>query len=110
MSEHLSSDGRAMTFTQFRLTWKREGNKPKHKKYRSMKPVNRMLTLLTSAEPWTATDENPDDYACCSGYGCGCGGETVRERMLKRREGLPPIEFIRVTKRTVTQTQWVPNE
>ena len=96
-----------LTFTQYRLSWKRAENKVKHKKYRSMKPVNRMLALLTSPEPWVALGEEPDDRACCSGYECGCGGETVRERELKRREGLPPIEWVKITKRIVKQTDWV---
>jgi hypothetical protein len=100
------STKKQLTYTQYRLSWLREGNKPKHKKYRSMKPVNRMLALLTSPEPWVVIGRDPDDRMCCSGYECACSGQTVRDEMLARREGLPPILWTKVAKRTVTQTAW----
>lgn len=99
---------RALTYTQYRLSWKREGwIRTKHKKYRSMKPVNRMIGLLTSPEPWVVLGLDADEHFCCSGYQCNCLGIKVRDEMVAKREGLPPIEFVKLMKRTVNQTAWV---
>jgi hypothetical protein len=96
------------TFMQYRLTWKREGLNPKHKKYHSMKRVERMIHLL-GPEPWKALGHDPE-ARCCSGLECGCGGRTYRENMLEARKDLPPIEYIKVERRIVTTTRWQPNE
>ena len=58
-----------------------------------------MLALLTGPEPWVAFGLDPDDEDETGG--------TIRDDMLARREGLPPILWTKVTKRTVTQTEWV---
>lgn len=38
---------------------------------------------------------------CCSGYQCGCGGETYRQQSEARRTEQPALEFLRVEQRMV---------
>lgn len=94
-----------MTSTQVKVTWKRAGNEPKSKRFIGMKRARRWLTIL-GPEPWLAHGQRPDDLNCCSGRECGCGGITVREHWESGREGLPPIEWIKIEKRTLTYGEW----
>lgn len=70
-----------------------------------MKRARHWITVL-GPEPWAAHDQDPSDRFCCSGYECGCGGLTVREHWESGRKDLPPIEWIRIEKRTVEYGQW----
>lgn len=38
-----------------------------------------------------ATGDDPDDYACCSGSECGCGGLTNRDAWAKRAAEFPTL-------------------
>ena len=96
-----------MTKTQFKITWKRAGNAPKSKIVYGLKWANHVVTIL-GPEPWRAHGQQPDDLFCCSGRECGCGGGTVREHWESGREGLPPLEWIKVEKRTVAYSEWSP--
>ena len=93
---------------QYRVTWKREGNRPKAKRVKGLPNAERWVGILTSPEPWKFLkdfeDKGPDDYWCCAGTAydeCGCGGITVREFCDSKREGLPPIEYVRIQLRRV---------
>jgi hypothetical protein len=117
---------RGRTTTQYRLTWQRaipaepaiDGipglsayTLTKSKTFASLPAAKRYILLLTSDEPWKAFREHarkaPDDLACCDGWECSCGGETVRDHFLKRREGLPPLVGpVRIEARTVTRGAW----
>src|SRR3990167_10458649 len=98
------------TVTEYRVLIQRAGNAVKDWRARSLKAVERRIGLLTSPEPWRfyGDDETrrkyADDYVCCPGTQydmCGCGGETMREATEHKRRDLPPIEWIRVSKRQV---------
>lgn len=90
--------------TEYRVTVKRVGLKPKHKVFRTRAGADARLLLL-GPEPWKAFGKDPDARVCCSGYQCGCEGETVRGEMLSKRAGMPAIEFIAVSVRAVSD--WV---
>jgi hypothetical protein len=103
------------TVTEYRLLVQRTGNAVKDWRARSLKAVERRIGLLTSPEPWRfygdaqTRQKGPDDYVCCAGTyhdQCGCGGMTMREETAAKRSELPPIESIKLQKRTVTSTPW----
>lgn len=75
--------------TEFRVVWKREGCEPRRKRYMRRSSAERFMTLL-GPEPWLAFDREADEYFCCSGYECGCGGITVKEDSDLRRKDYPP--------------------
>lgn len=76
---------------EYRVIWKREGLSQRSRRFVQKKFANRWLMLLTVPEPWDLFDLDGDDYVCCSGHECGCGGQTVRQSFNKRREGLPKL-------------------
>ncbi len=91
----------------FRVVWKREGLKPKVKRYVIRKSAERMMNILTSPEPWKFYSEpkEADDYVCCpGGYmdQCGCMGVTVQQEAEHKYKDLPKIEWVRLETRTVT--------
>jgi hypothetical protein len=101
---------------EYRVTWKREGNKPKSKRFAQKASADRWAIIL-GPEPWKAYGHDPDALACCggtpAGEPCACGGLTWREHWMQRRQdahgakGIPPIEYIRITRRTVGPWQAV---
>ena len=76
----------------WRVTWKRDGTKIKHKIYTNKASAKRFMVLL-GPEPWKAVDFESvlDNFMCCNGRECRCGGITYRDYYEKAREGLPPI-------------------
>jgi hypothetical protein len=91
---------------QYRVIWKREGNHPKSRRVASLGNAEKWVGLLTSNEPWkflSGERTKPDDYMCCSGHECSCGGKSLREFCEAKREGLPKIEWIRIDVRTVSK-------
>lgn len=95
---------------EYRVVWKRESferdgitsrSKQKRKRYVSLKRAERFMRLLTSAEPWKELGQDGDDYFCCSGHECGCGGQTVREAFTAKYADMPPVEFVRLEEREV---------
>jgi hypothetical protein len=60
---------------EFRVVWRREGQRRKAKIYQTRQGAERWALILQGRiqEP---TGDDPDDYACCPGYECGCGGIT----------------------------------
>ncbi len=88
---------------EYRVVWKREGLKPKRKRYATLKGAERFM-LLFGPEPWRAfTKNDPDRYECCDGHECGCGGVTYRERAEEKRDGQPKLEYVRLEAREVGQ-------
>ena len=87
---------------EYRVVWKREGQRKKTRKSRSMKIIQKWLWLLGDT-PWKAFNAEPDERVCCSGYDslCACGGLTYRQQAELKKAEQPKIEFIRVESRHV---------
>lgn len=88
---------------EYKVVWKREGQRQKTKIYQTREGALARQTLL-GPEPWKYVGRDPDELFCCdglSGSECGCGGVTVREHWLEAREDIPPIEILRVEWRSV---------
>lgn len=117
------ASGRSSTRTEFVVVvrFRDDGGEfpcgPTVRKRQSLAAVRKYLTLI-GPEPWNAylrPGDGPDDYRCCSGAQCGCGGASYREeaaayRAQKYPNGLPPIESVKVLKRTVARSAWEPTE
>ena len=80
---------------EYRVVWAREGFAGKNRK---------LFGSRAGAERWVARlrgelqfiEGDPDDLVCCSGYECGCHGETVeqaREAERERYARIPAIVF-----------------
>lgn len=80
-----------MTGTEYRVTWQREGLPKKYRFYQSRPAADRLMRVLRGEG--IEELENPDDYACCSGYECACGGMTNREAWEQRFGTMPPLVF-----------------
>ncbi len=85
---------------EYRVSWKRDGMKPKRKVFQTLKGAKRLLELL-GPEPWKAWGGKAEDYFCCNGWECVCGGETVKERSESDRKSMPALEWIRIENRIV---------
>lgn len=93
---------------EFRVVWKRDGQRQKIRRYSSRTGALRRLNLLTSDEPWKwySKPRNPDDYYCCPGgpsWECGCGGQTVRQFAQRFRDDLPELEYARIDSRKISE-------
>jgi hypothetical protein len=93
---------------QYRVVWKRVGLPEKKKRYEHLVRAQRFVMLL-GPEPWKALGREPDEYHCCSGRECGCGGMTVREETMNHRENIPALEYVRIEQREITLGAWMPN-
>lgn len=92
-----------MVKSQFRVVWKRTGLKRRERIFGREATARRFL-LLFGPEPWLAylkPGQTPDDEMCCSGYQCGCSGETFRQQSEARRATQPALEFVRLEQRPV---------
>jgi hypothetical protein len=95
---------------EYRVIWKRQGMHRKSKRFATLKAAERRVRLL-GPEPWTAFDRDPDEPWCsCRGsHECPCGGETLREKLLRERTegpdpdggGMPAIQEIRIERRVI---------
>jgi len=83
---------------EYRVSWKRAGMRPKSKVYQTRKGAERQLVLL-GPEPWKAWGGKAEDYFCCSGWECLCGGETVKERIESDHKTMPALEWVRMEHR-----------
>lgn len=93
----------------------------KSKRYASLKAAQKRIQFM-GPEPWLALGENPDELMCCPGRAeneCGCGGVTWREHLLGQRQesgldpdstGMPPIEYMRIERRPVSDWAPLPDE
>jgi hypothetical protein len=87
---------------EYRVVWKREGQRKKTRKSRGAKLIQKWLYLLGDT-PWKAFGKEPDDYLCCSGnpHLCACGGKTYGEQADEKKAEQPKIEYIKVEYREV---------
>lgn len=87
-----------MTKYSYRVAWKREGIRPKYRRFEKKDATLRFVALL-GPEPWKAHGRDPDktDYY----------GQSVREEYLDRRSSMPPIEWVRIERRPVGQWEEV---
>lgn len=88
--------------TEYLVTWKRVGLKPKRKRYCSRCAAERFMVLL-GPEPWIAFGRGPDEPYCClhANPECDCDGRTNAEQSEVERLDMPPIEWIRLSRREV---------
>lgn len=75
------------TSTEYRVTWQREGLPKKRRFYQTRPPAERLIRLLRGE----LRHPNPHDYACCSGYECGCGGVTNAQAWEERYGSMPRL-------------------
>ena len=85
---------------EYRVVWKRVGIRSKHRPFARRASADRFVRLF-GPEPWTYLGRDPDAYVCCSGYNCGCGGETYRQANETTRRELPHLEWFRIEQRGV---------
>jgi hypothetical protein len=85
---------------EYRIVYKRHELKPKRKLYKSLRGVRRFLLLLGD-EPWKAFGRDPDEFYCCDGHYCRCGGKTVREDVMDRYKEIPLLEWVKIEEREV---------
>ena len=90
---------------QYRVRWKREGCDEKRVVYETERGARRLMLLL-GPEPWLAFGYDPDEYQCCSGGMCGCGGQTYRQAMLDTRKTMPELEFVTLEQRPIQVGKW----
>lgn len=85
---------------EYRVVWQREGRAQQVKRYAKEKGAEMRYQLLTSAEPWKLIGQEANDWVCCSGSECGCGGETYATKT-KRINDEAPLKYARVEARSV---------
>lgn len=86
---------------EWRVVWKRVGNRRKAKRFAGRASAERFMVLF-GPEPWNyylKPGEDADTLMCCSGYQCGCGGETYRQRSDYQRARQPGLEYVRLESR-----------
>lgn len=70
---------------EYRVVRERAECKKSYRRYATLAGATKRLELLTSKEPWKLMgDGEADDFMCCSGFECGCGGMTVKESYEQR--------------------------
>jgi hypothetical protein len=84
-----------MSGFEYRVVWQREGFAGKKRKlFGSPAGAERWVKRLRGE--LTLVEGDPDDYACCSGYECGCHGKTIAQAREEEREHyarLPAVVF-----------------
>ena len=92
---------------EYRVIWKRKGLSRKFRPFARLEFAKR-YSMLLGPEPWKYSNNDPDDYKCCSGFECSCGGQTWREESEYRNKNQPPIEFLLIERRHVGD--WEPDK
>lgn len=90
---------------EYRVIYQREGCRKRIKRCAKEATAERFMKLL-GPEPWTAFDQDPDDFECCDGWECGCTGKTVREWSDFQRLEMPRLEFARIERREVAEWEF----
>lgn len=108
MAESLNSARR-----EYAVVWKRVGLRPKRRIFVRRAAADRRLVLL-GPEPWLAFGKSGDEPACDHDdndrYECGPCDRchlTRREYETKARADFPPLEYLRLETRCVTD--WTPD-
>lgn len=86
---------------EYRVAWKREGQRKKYRRFAQKKFADRWIILLTNPEPWIAFGFDGEDYECCDGVDCGCGGVTIRDCFERRAANLPKLVWYERQEREV---------
>ncbi len=73
---------------EYRVTWQREGLPKKRRLYQRRDAAEKFVRLLRGE---SRAAEDPDAFACCSGYDCGCGGVTNAEAWEARYGDMPRL-------------------
>ncbi len=73
---------------EYRVTWQRKGLSKRRKLYQRRDAAEKWMRRLTAE---SFANENPDDYACCSGYYCGCGGISNAEAWEQQYGQMPRL-------------------
>jgi len=78
---------------EYRIKWKREGDaRPKTRIYQRRAPAEHLSLILEGRQAEAFPDKTPDDFACCNGRECGCGGESNAEVWERRNAEFAPLE------------------
>lgn len=89
---------------EFRVTWQRTGLRRRHRLYATRKGAERWASVLAGQ----MVAEDPNGYACCSGWECGCGGITNAQADEQRYGKVPTLVYGPVVEaRDVGE--WVPS-
>lgn len=73
---------------EYRLSWQRAGLRPKYRIYQTRKGAEAFAAVLRGE---SRAAEDPDAFACCSGYECGCRGLTKAEAWEEQYGDMPPL-------------------
>lgn len=87
---------------EYRVAVRRQDQPMRYRTYKTLAGAKRRMALY-GPRPWEAFGEDPDDYGCCDGSDCGCGGFTVRQHHEDRRAGLPPLRMLLLQERDVSE-------
>ena len=102
-----------MSVVQYRVRWQREGFPPKSKSYGNNRARAEAMALFLQGRVEEATGHARDDFKCCDGRECGCGGVTWGEswdaRLAKIGE-VPPLLFARIETRKVERWEALDDE
>lgn len=90
---------------EYRVVYQREGCRKRVKRYAREATAERFMKLL-GPEPWTAFNQDPDEFECCDGWECGCTGKTIREWSDFQRLEMPRLEFARIERREVAEWEF----
>lgn len=93
---------------QYQVRWKRKGDLRWRTSVRGTEKGAMSLVNALNGQPWKSYGRiaGPDDYWCCGGDECTCGGITMREfydEQVKKKypDGLLPIVAIEIRVREV---------
>jgi hypothetical protein len=95
-----------MSWVEYRVVSKREGQRPTVKRYASRAAAERRLVLL-GPEPWRAYGKGPDDpcemheHTAWGGEDMAFDGTTERACTEKMRAEMPALEYVRLEWRVV---------
>ena len=94
---------------EYRVRWKREGNREKQRRYARQSMADRFVGLF-GPEPWTvyAPGDTGDDYVCCppGARDCACDGLTHKQKTDEDRATMPALEYVKIERREVGE--WKP--
>lgn len=77
---------------EYRIVWQREGYAKKRRLFQTRRAAER-FALVAQGRVAEATGLDPNDYACCGGYECGCGGKTNAETWAAESARIPALVF-----------------
>lgn len=79
-----------MTKHEYRVVWRRVKLDRNRKIFQTRRAAER-FALVLQGRMQEVTQLDPDDYACCPGYECDCGGVTNAESWAQRTAEFPPL-------------------